>query len=79
MNEAVLLCPIERAEERKKKQKHIEVETVPTSELPIRLFKKRTGQLLGSFRDNEELDAFLDKYPLTQLASKPTRRKGVRH
>lgn len=78
MNSAVLPSAFERAKENKKKRTYIKIDHVPTSDLPYRVKKERTGVTLGSFSTMIEVDAFIDGYPLAQLASKPTRRRASR-
>lgn len=72
----VELTPTQRMLELKKKKSLTEVGIVQGSEHPFRLKKKRTGVVLGSFPTMFKLDEFLEKYPLEQLAAKPT--KGPR-
>jgi len=50
-------------------------EEVPGSDLPFRLFKRRTGVCLGSFVSQEALDEFLSGYSLESLQVAPTRRR----
>lgn len=68
----------DQAKENRLKCKLIEIETVPASDLPYRVYKQRTGVLLGSFATQDELDAFISSYPLEKLQAKPTRRRSSR-
>ncbi len=50
-------------------------EEIPNSGLPFRLYKRRTGVLLGSFESKEKMDEFLSGYSLESLQAAPTRRR----
>jgi hypothetical protein len=70
---SVVLPSADQAKENAKKRKLIKITIVAASEVPYRVEKKRTGVVLGSFKTEDELDAFINQYPLAQLESKPTR------
>lgn len=76
MNSAVLPSPVEKAKENAKKRKLIKIQECPSSDLPYRVTKERTGVVLGSFATKDQIDAFIDGYPLAHLESKPTRRRS---
>ena len=74
----ILLTPEAAAKELKAKRKLVEVKELTASELPFRVIKRRTGVVLGGFKDRDEVTRFLKSIPLATLAVKPTRKKYER-
>lgn len=70
----VLIRKSNQNSERVEKRRLIKIETAPMSEQPLRVTKRRTGVILGSFSTAEEVEAFIATYPLAHLKAKPTRR-----
>ncbi len=58
------------------KRKLVEVLTVAKSEFPLRVTKRRTGVVLGSFRTRDEVTTFIAGLSLESLQVKPTRRRA---
>lgn len=78
MSEALLLSPEELEAEYKRKRRLVTVKEVPSSDLPIRVTKERTGVILGSFETRGQADEFIRGFPLAQLETRPTRRRSNR-
>ncbi len=74
---AAALATAERRELAAKK-KHVEIQHVPTSDLPYRILKRNTGVLLHHCRMEGEVDIFLQGVTLESLSAKPTSRRVKR-
>lgn len=75
MSELEPVLELVRRRERRSKRRFLSFDLVPHSQLPYRVFKRRTGVLLGSFGSQEAVDAFIDCSSLEELSRKPISRK----
>jgi hypothetical protein len=75
MSQAVLPGLTDISPELALKLRLVEITPVPQSQLPFRVIKKRTGVVLGSFRTQDDVVAFLNEYALSHLQSSPTRKR----
>lgn len=63
----------------KLKLKLVEIQNVPNSQIPFRVYKRASGGLLIRCTNREEVDAYLATITVEFLKTKPSRKKSERN